>query len=147
MKIKNSVPIATSILLAIVLIVMACTQVTPNPTPTSTASTPTATNPATPALTPTPTTIIQEVDKKYNVLDPTGIFFPVQTQAIAPRLATIEGKTIYVCQGEADPVVMPGLYKALVAKFTTTKFIYYDRSDFGPTSPGTGGTATSTGQP
>ncbi len=88
------------------------------------------------------------MDKKYNVLDPTGIFIPVQTQALAPRLDTIDGKTISICQGEADPVVMPGLQKALVAKFTKTKWIYYDVSNFGPTSPGTGSTpATSTGQP
>jgi hypothetical protein len=42
---------------------------------------------------------------------------------------------------------MPALYKALVAKYPNTKFIYYDRSDFGPTAPGTGAVSTSTGQP
>jgi hypothetical protein len=88
-----------------------------------------------------------EVEKTYKALNPTGIFIPVETKALAPRLTTIDGKTIYVCQGEADPVIMPALYKALVAKYPKTTFIYYDVSSFGPSVPGTGGTASSTGQP
>jgi hypothetical protein len=42
---------------------------------------------------------------------------------------------------------MPALYKMLVKDYPKTKFIYYDRSDFGPTVPGTGGVATSTNAP
>ena len=79
-------------------------------------------------------------------MNPQGVFIPVQTKPLAPRLDTIDGKTLYVCQGEADPVIMPALYKALVAKYPKTKFIYYDRSDFGPNVPGTGGTSSSTNQ-
>ena len=86
-------------------------------------------------------------DKTYNAVNPTGIFIPVQTKALSPRLDTLDGKTIYVCQGEADPVIMPALYKMLVKNYPKTKFTYYDRSDFGPTRPGTGGVATSTNQP
>lgn len=144
MKPKNLIPVLTSTILAIVLVVMACTQVakpspTTTPTPTQAAATPT--------LTPTPSNTPQTVKETYNALDPTGIFVPVQTQGLAPRLDTIDGKTIYVCQGEADPVIMPALYKALVAKYPKTTFIYYDRSDFGPTAPGTGAIATTSGQP
>ena len=81
-------------------------------------------------------------------MDPTGIFIPVNTVGLAPRLTTIEGKTIYVCQGEADPVIMPALWKAIVPKYPKTKFLYYDVSAFGPNTPGTGTTpAASTGQP
>jgi hypothetical protein len=96
-------------------------------------------------VTATPSGIVK--DKTYRAVNPTGNFIPVQTLALAPRLSTIEGKTIYIHQGEADPVIMPALYKALVAKFPKTTWIYYDRSDFGPSVPGTGGTATSTGLP
>ena len=97
--------------------------------------------------TPSGTQTSASTDKSYNAINPTGVFIPVQTKALSPRLTTIEGKTIYVCQGEADPVIMPALYKMLVKNYPKTNFIYYDRSDFGPTRPGTGGVATSTNQP
>jgi hypothetical protein len=144
----NLIPIATSIILALVLVIIACTQAaaptTSNPTATATAAPTTTTKPTT---TPTAITLAVVKDKTYRAMNPTGSFIPVQTKGLAPRLSTIEGKTIYVCQGEADPVIMPALYKALVAKYPKTTWIYYDRSDFGPSAPGTGGTATSTGQP
>jgi hypothetical protein len=144
LKIKGLIPIITSILLALVLVVMACTQITKATPPTT--ATPKQGSTATPTTGTTPTTTIVEVDKKYNVLDPTGLFKPVETKALTPRLDTIDGKTIYVCQGEADPVIMPALYKRLVKDYQKTKFIYYDRSDFGPSRAGTGGASSSTGQ-
>jgi hypothetical protein len=144
LKTKTLIPIITSILSVLVLIVMACTQVTPQ-TPTPTATQQANVVASTPTTTTTTTTI--EVDRKYNVVDPTGIFKPVQTQALTPRLDTIDGKTIYVCQGEADPVIMPALIKRLIKDYPKTKFLYYDRSDFGPTRPGTGGASSSTNQP
>ena len=42
---------------------------------------------------------------------------------------------------------MPALIKILREDYPNTTWIYYDRSDFGPTVPGKGGVATSTGQP
>ena len=86
-------------------------------------------------------------DKTYKALSPTGIFIPVETKALAPRLTTVVGKTIYICQGEADPVIMPALNKLMRTKYPQTTFIYYDRSDFGPNVPGTGGASSSTRQP
>lgn len=150
MKIKTIIPIATSVILAIALAVLACSgQVAaPQPTTTAPAATPTQKPAATPTTNPTPITIVQEVDKKYNVLNPTGFFIPVQIKPLAPRLTTVVGKTIYICQGEADPIIMPALYPAMKAKYPTTKFLYYDVSAFGPSSPGTGTTpAASTGLP
>jgi hypothetical protein len=86
-------------------------------------------------------------DKTYKALSPVGIFVPVETKALVPRLTTVVGKTLYICQGEADPVIMPALNKLMREKYPNTKFIYYDRSDFGPNVPGTGGVTTSTRQP
>jgi hypothetical protein len=126
-----------SIALVLVVVLSGCAQATAPATPTA---------PTTPS-TPQVVTKTVEVEKTYKAVNPTGIFIPVETKALAPRLDTIDGKTIYVCQGEADPVIMPALYKALVAKYPKTIFIYYDRSDFGPSVPGTGGTASSTNQP
>jgi len=145
LKIKTLIPIITCVILAIVLVVTGCAQTTKPPVasptttqqPTTTAPTPTATAPITQTV---------EVDRKYNVVDPTGVFKPVETKALTPRLDTIDGKTIYVCQGEADPVIMPALIKRLIKDYPKTTFIYYDRSDFGPSTPGTGGASSSTNQ-
>jgi hypothetical protein len=61
-----------------------------------------------------------EVDKTYNVLNPTGIFLAVQTVSLAPRLTTFDGKTIWVSQTEADPVIMPALYARLQKDYPKT---------------------------
>ena len=124
MKNKYLILLAVSMLTIVVLLVTSCT--------------------AAPTTTSTPTAVVK--DKTYRAVNPTGLFIPVETKSLAPRLDTIDGKTLYVCQGEADPVIMPALYKALVRDYPKTKFIYYDRSDFGPTTPGTGGSSSSTGQ-
>ena len=124
MKIKNLLPIIISAISTIVLLVMACTQVAAPQTPSSTPTQqPTATISTPTVSTPTVTTV--EVDKKYNVLDPTGIFLPVQTKALAPRLDTIDGKTIYVVQGEADAVIMPALIDTLKKNYPKTNWVFY----------------------
>jgi len=68
-------------------------------------------------------------------LNPQGSFIPVQTKALAPRLDTIEGKTIYVVQGEADPVIFPALIERLKKDYTKTTWVYYlPSSSFGITA-------------
>jgi hypothetical protein len=135
---RKLIALLASIALVLVLVLTGCGQATTPPSAPSTSSTPSA---------PQVVKETVEVEKTYKVVSPTGEFIPVMTQALAPRLDTWDGKTIYVCQGEADPVIMPALYPALVAKYPKTAFIYYDVSSFGPSVPGTGATATSTGQP
>jgi hypothetical protein len=88
-----------------------------------------------------------EVEKTFKCLNPQGEYMPVETIGLSERLDTLDDKTIYICQGEADPVIMPALYKMLQETYPNTTWIYYDRSDFGPSTPGTGGPAISTGQP
>ena len=138
MKRGTLIALIASIGLVLVLVLSACGPATTTPSAPSTPSTPSA---------PQVVTKTVEVEKTFKALNPQGVFIPVQTRALAPRIDTVDGKTIYVCQGEADPVIMPALYKALVAKYPKTTFIYYDRSDFGPSVPGTGGIASSTNQP
>jgi hypothetical protein len=130
MKSKYLLPLLVSIILILAMVATGCTS------SSQPAATQTARNLAT---TVTGTTSIR-------AMNPQGVFIPVETKPLAPRLDTIDGKTLYVCQGEADPVIMPALYKALVPKYPKTKFIYYDRSDFGPNVPGTGGTSSSLNQ-
>jgi hypothetical protein len=44
-----------------------------------------------------------EQDKVYKCLNPVGISIPVETFPLAPRLDTIDGKTIYISiTGEPD---------------------------------------------
>jgi hypothetical protein len=117
------------------------------PAPTQTTQPTQTAQPSPTAKTTQPTQSTPQASNNIRAINPTGLFVPVQTKPLAPRLDKIDGKTIYVCQGEADPVIMPALYKRLVKDYPGTKFIYYDRSDFGPNVPGTGGVATSTNQP
>ena len=78
---------------------------------------------------------IVEVEKTYRCLNPTGDCIPVDIHPLAPRLDTLEGKTIYVNQGEADPVIMPALYKRLRREFPDTEWRLIETSEFGPNTP------------
>jgi hypothetical protein len=136
---KNLIALGASIALVLVMVLTGCGQATTAPSTPSTPSTPSA---------PQVVTKTVQVEMTYKALNPVGIFIPVETKALAKRLDTIVGKTIYICQGEADPLIMPALYKVMVAKYPQTKFLYYDVSAFGPNVPGTGTTpAKSTGLP
>ncbi len=60
-----------------------------------------------------------EEDKVYKCLNPVGIELPVETFALAPRLNSIDGKTIYLSiTGEPD-ITIP-LERQLKAKYTNT---------------------------
>ncbi len=75
-------------------------------------------------------------DKTYRALNPQGDFQPVETVSLAARLDTLNGKTIYIIQGEADPVIMPALAEALPRDYPNTTWVYYKPvSSFGDTRP------------
>ncbi len=79
--------------------------------------------------TPNPTSLTTATkEKSYNCLNPVGVQPPVTISPLAPRLDTMDGKTIYVVQGEADPVIMPALYAALKDAYPKTFFNYYQPS-------------------
>ena len=57
-----------------------------------------------------------EQDKAYRCLNPVGIAIPVETHPLAPRLDTLDGKTIYLSiTGEPD-ITIP-LEKGLKARY------------------------------
>ncbi len=57
-----------------------------------------------------------EQDKVYKCLNPVGISIPVELHPLAPRLNTLDGKTIYLSiTGEPD-ITIP-LEKRLKAKY------------------------------
>ena len=75
-------------------------------------------------------------DKDYRALNPVGIFIPVETYGLSPRIDSFNGKTIYVVQGEADPVIMPALAEELPRQYPNSTFVYYEpQSSFGSSSP------------
>ncbi len=75
-------------------------------------------------------------EKTYSCVTPLGIQPPVTLSPLAPRLDTMDGKTIYIVQGEADPVIFPALYEACKTKFPKTTWNYYQpSSSFGASSP------------
>ncbi len=76
-----------------------------------------------------------QVDKSWNAMSPRGIQLPVQIKPLAARSDTFDGKTIYIVQGEADPIIMPALNDRMVKDYPNTKFNYYQpSSSFGPTT-------------
>jgi hypothetical protein len=59
---------------------------------------------------------LAEQEKVYKCLNPVGISIPVQTFPLAPRLNTLEGKTIYLSiTGEPD-ITIP-LEKTLRSRY------------------------------
>lgn len=124
--------ILISVVTVFTLLAISCaSQAQPTLTPTVTVTvTPT------PTTLPTPTSTPVVTDKKYNVLSPRGVALPVQIFSLSPRLDTLDGKTIYVVQGEADPVIMPALNDYLQKNYTKTTWVYYQpSSSFGPAAP------------
>jgi len=76
--------------------------------------------------------IVQGADVKdpvLTVLNPLGTPPPIKLKAMAPRLDTIEGKTIYIDNNgyPGTSVLLPELISVMKEKFPTTKFIYNDK--------------------
>lgn len=63
------------------------------------------------------------------VLNPLGTPPPIQLKAMAPRLDTLEGKTIYVDNNgyPGTSILLPELIAVMKEKYPTTKFIYNDK--------------------
>jgi hypothetical protein len=80
----------------------------------------------------TPQTSNQE--RSYNCLDPRGIQPPVQTSALAPRLQKLDDSTIYLNQGEADPIIMPALWKRVQKDYPKVTWKYIASEGFGPST-------------
>jgi hypothetical protein len=134
LKIRNLPILFSSIFMTLLLLATGCNGTTPA---VNTPGAPTVTSPGTTAPAPvtvTPSPVIQE--KTYNFVNPQGSFIPVQTKALSPRLATLDGMTIYVVQGEADAVIMPALIDKLKKDYTKTNWVFYSPSaSFGITAP------------
>ena len=65
----------------------------------------------------------------FTVLNPLGTPPPIKLKAMAPRLDTIDGKTIYVDNNgyPGTSVLLPELIAVMKEKYPNTKFIYNDK--------------------
>ena len=74
-------------------------------------------------------------DRVYKCLSPIGIELPVRTYPLAPRLDTIDGKTIFYYESEATNMHMPELLRRLKQDHPTTTFIVEHVENFGLRNP------------
>jgi hypothetical protein len=75
---------------------------------------------------------VQGADVKepiITVLNPLGTPPPIKLKPMAPRLKTLEGKTVYVDNNgyPGTSILLPELIAVMKEKFPTTKFIYNDK--------------------
>ena len=69
------------------------------------------------------------------VLNPVGKIIPVEMNPCAPRLDTIDGKTILYYESEATNMHMPELLRRLKQDHPTTTFIVEHVENFGDRNP------------
>jgi hypothetical protein len=117
---------AAGVLMMLVLVLSACGQ---QATPTS--STPGQPNPTTSAA--KPQAAGQEPIKK--VLNPQGVFIPVETKPCAPRIDSLNGKKILYYESEATNMHMPTLLDRLKKDYPTATFDVIHVENFGDRNP------------
>jgi hypothetical protein len=71
----------------------------------------------------------------YKVLNPQGVYIPVDCKACAPRLDSLAGKTILFYESEATNMFLPTLLKMLKEKYPTTTFNKVHTESFGEITP------------
>jgi hypothetical protein len=110
---------AAIVVLVLVMVISACSQggTTTTITKPGATSTVTATAPA-----------VKEV---FKVLNPQGVYIPVEAKALAPRLNSLVGKNIWWYQSEANPVIMPVLLERLKKDYPTATFRYFETQGWG----------------
>ena len=119
--------IATFVCVSLILLIIlsACGQ--QNPT---TTSTPAGTTPAT-----TSTTSATKVEPIYKVLNPQGVYIPVDCKPNAKRIDSLAGKKILYYESEATNILMPTLLEQLKKDFPTSTFDVIYTATFGSATP------------
>jgi len=114
--------------LIMIVLVPGCSQ------PGATSTPPSSSAPVVTTTAPG-TTVTNTVDKTYKVINPNGTFIPIETKPLAARLDTIDNKTIYFTESEANPRIMPALLKKMKETYTKTNFVYTATASFGDSVP------------
>jgi hypothetical protein len=76
-----------------------------------------------------------EVDKVYRCLNPRGEFIPVELNPIAPRIDSLDGKTVLFYASEGASHMLPVLYEDLKADYPTSTWDYIYTNNFGEGTP------------
>ena len=142
MRKEHRLVLFIGILLVLSLVLSACGQQTA-PTSTTTTTTSTAATTATttgkPAATTTSTVtappVTKAVEPVHKVLNPQGVFIPVETKPCAPRLDKLDGKKILYYESEATNMHMPTLLEKLKKDYPTTTFDVIHVENFGINTP------------
>jgi hypothetical protein len=71
----------------------------------------------------------------YKVLNPQGIYIPVDCKPDAPRLDSLAGKTILFYESEATNMQMPTLLTELQTDYPTATFVVVHTESFGEMNP------------
>ncbi len=119
---KGVILILVSICLAALLILSACGQ--QGNTSTSTSQ-PAGTNGS-------PSGSVEPV---YKVLNPAGVYIPVDCKANAPRIDSLNGKKILYYESEATNLLMPTLLEKLKKDYPTATFTVVHTESFGESTP------------
>jgi hypothetical protein len=69
------------------------------------------------------------------VVNPTGTIIPVEMAPNAPRLDTLDGKTIFYYETEATNMHMPELLRRLKQDYPNTTFVVDHTENFGLRTP------------
>jgi hypothetical protein len=119
--------VCVSLLLVLTLILSACQS------PTATTTPPTSTSG--PPVTTTVTSTAPAAQPTFKVLNPQGVYIPVQTHTLAARLDKLDGKKIFFYQSEANPVIFPVLLPRLQKDYPTATFTREITEGFGRSTP------------
>jgi len=76
-----------------------------------------------------------KVEPTYKVLNPTGLYIPVDCKANAPRLDSLTGKKILYYESEATNILMPTLLEKLKKDYPTSTFDVIYTATFGEITP------------
>jgi hypothetical protein len=76
-----------------------------------------------------------QTEQVLKVLNPQGVYIPVDCKPNAPRLDTLAGKTILYYESEATNMHMPTLLEWLKDDYPTTTFDVIHVENFGARTP------------
>ena len=74
-------------------------------------------------------------EQVVRVMNPAGLVIPGEMAPNAPRLDTLDGKTIFYYESEATNMHMPELLRRLKQDHPTTTFIVEHVENFGTSTP------------
>ena len=63
-------------------------------------------------------------EAKISVLNPRGVLPPIRLIPMAPRLDTLDGKTVYIIHTAFGEPFLPEMQKLLAARYPKTNWIY-----------------------